>query len=122
MGATIVKPKMLTSGAGCGHSGSPMSWEPPQFSHGVEPKALNLLQGGTLCHSLMGLIIGKAKKATYGPLCATDEQSYNWGANGSAVSYCIHHKRHAFITSNSTFQHRFRVSFDVSMGSFRRQF
>ena len=69
-----------------GHSGHPMVWDYPQFSHRAEPKALNLLQGGTLWHSLMVGIIRGTIDALYGPLCATLGEAITGGLLGN--KYC----------------------------------
>jgi hypothetical protein len=71
MGALIQKVLLVLYGAGFDHSGSPMLWDDPQFPHGSEPKALKLLQGGTLWEAMMGVIIRETLEALRGALCGT---------------------------------------------------
>jgi hypothetical protein len=66
-----------------------MLWDDPQFPHGSEPKALNLLQGGTLWEAMMGVIIRETVEALYGALCGTLWEAITGSTNASAVSYCI---------------------------------
>ena len=74
MGAGIPKLHKLLYGALWVPSGHPMVWDYPQFPHRAEPKALNLLQTGTLWHTLIGLLsypILSYLTLTYVPLWAT---------------------------------------------------
>jgi hypothetical protein len=69
-----------------------MLWDDPQFPHGSEPKALKLLQGGTLWEAMMGVIIRETVEALYGALCGTLGQSYNWEHKCFRSFILYHHK------------------------------
>ena len=101
MGAGIPKLHKLLYGAGWWHSGHPMVWDYPQFPHRAEPKALNLLQTGTLCESLIGLLSYPILSNSH--LCATLGHSVGgYGTDLKGEHKCFrsfilyHHKRLVF--------------------------